>query len=260
MAASVQSIVAGVLAKDYAVQLRARGAGPGPVPELARLLGDPDPEVRLLAAYCLAETGDPSAGPALSSGIVDDDAQVAMASAKGLHAVASPPLAPSLVASLDRVHEPMVRREVALVLERIAQPPEIAAMKERWEGAAGLEREGLTVALAARGDEDARKEFADRLVASSGDERLRWLESADRVGQPWLLRALAKVLGDPTPVLRVGVDARPDLIEALRACDLALVTIAKITQAKLSFPVTGAENYTPAQLDEARRAALAQAP
>jgi HEAT repeat protein len=261
MAASVQTIVQGVLNKDYAVQTLARGAGAAPVPELVRLLGDPDAEIRELAVYCLGETGDPSAANGLAGAALDADPQVAMAAAKALRSVAGAPHSRTLLQAFDRAAEPMVRRELALVLGRIAGPPELLEMKKRWAtGTSGEAREGLTVALAGRGDDEARLEFEKRLLGSEGDDRLRWLENADLVAQPWLLPALGKILDDPTPVLRVAVDARPDLIQALRACDLALLLIAKITGARFSLPVTRAHNYTDAELDEARRLVKASKP
>ncbi len=257
----VLAIVRGVQNKDYAVQLLAKNAGSAPVPELTRLLGDPDEEVRKLAVYCLGETGDPGAARGLAGALLDDDDQVAMAAAKALHRVATPPIAPTLLQAFDRAREPAVKREAALVLGRVAGPTELLAMKQRWETAAeGQAKEGLTIALAGRGDEDAREEFVNHLLASAGPDRLRWLENAELVAQTWLLPALAEILDDKTPVLRVAVDAHPELIQALRACDLALILIAKITGARFSFPVTRAHNYTDAELDEARRLVKAAAP
>lgn len=261
MVASVQTIVQGVVKKDYGVQLLAKGSGAAPVPELVRLLRDPDAEIRQLAVYCLSATGDPSAADGLAGAVLDADPQVALVAAKALRGLAGPPLGRVLLHSFDQASEPMVRREVAIVLGRIAGPPELLAMKQRWETAPpGEAREGLTVALADRGDEDARREFEVRLLASEGDDRLRWMENADLLAQPWLLPVLGKILDDPTPLLRVAVDARPDLIQALRVCDLALILIAKITGVRFSFPVTRAHNFTPAELDEARRLVKASKP
>lgn len=261
MSVDVTAIVQGVRNKDFAVQLLAKGAGAAPVPDLVRLLADRDPEVRQLAVYCLSETGDPSAADGLASALFDADEQVAMAAAKALHALASPQVASMLLQALDRAVDPMVRREVALVLGRVAGLPELAAMRQRWRAATpGEVKEGLTVALAGRGDDDARAEFERRLLASEGQDLLRWLQHAERVAGRWLLAPLGRILDDPTPVLRVGVDARPDLIQALRACDLALILIAKIANARFSFPVTRDHNYTDAELDEARQLVKAQTP
>ena len=261
MSVDVQAIVEGVRARDYTVQLRARGAGAAPVAALSGLLGDPDEEVRQLAVHCLAETGDPSAAGGLAAALFDPDPQVAMAAARALHAFTDPSIAPALLQAYDRAAEPAVRREVALVLGRVAGSAELLAMRQRWETEASEEaKEGLTVTLARCGDDDAREAFERSLRASAGRDRLRWLQHAEFVAQRWLLPALGEVLDDQTPVLRVGVDARPDRIDALRACDLALNLIARITGARLSFPVTLARNYTDAELDEARRLVRATPP
>jgi HEAT repeat protein len=250
------SIMQGVLNKDYGVQLLAKGAGAFPVHELEALARNPDAEIRLLAVHCLRETGDPSAATGLVEAVFDPHMQVAMAAARALHTIAGPDVVARLLAAFDQSIYPAVRREAALVLGPIADSDELGAMKQRWntEGS-GEAKEGLTVALAGRGDDDARLEFNKRLLASKGDDRARWLENAELVAEPWLLSALGQILSDRTPLLRVGVDARPDLIQALRACDLALLLVAKITGARFSFPVTRDHNYTDVELQEARRVA-----
>jgi HEAT repeat protein len=266
MTAPVQSLVRrimeGVLEKDFAVQLLARGAGAAPVHELEFLVRNPDPVVRELAVYCLRETGDPSAVKGLVEAVLDPNVQVARTAARALYGFAGPSVVPSLLSAFDDVAEPKLRRELALVLGPIADPDELRAMKQRWETeGSDAAKEGLTIALAGRGDGDAQKEFEQRLLASTGrDERLRWLENAERVGDRWLLPALGQILRDRSPVLRVAVDELPDPTESLRACDLALNLIAKITRAKFSFPVTGDQNYTDAQLQEALRIAKASSP
>ncbi|HEY7725130.1 MAG TPA: HEAT repeat domain-containing protein [Anaeromyxobacteraceae bacterium] len=250
----VGAIVQGVREKDHAVQLAARGAGGAAVPALVPLLQDPDDEVRQLAVHCLAETGDPRAADGIAQALLDPEPEVALAAARALHRLATPPLAPGLLDALGRARDPLVRREIALVLGRVAGPDAAGALRDRLGREQAPEAaEGLLVALARLGDQEAQRAFEQRLLAARGLERRTWLEHAEYVARPWLVRPLEKLLGDTTPVLRVGVDARPDLIEALRVCDLALILIAALSGARFSFPVTRAKNYSAAEIDEARR-------
>jgi len=80
------------------------------------------------------------------------------------------------------------------------------------------------------------------------------IEYAEYINQPWAARALVPVLLDKSEMLRIGVDGLPGAVpEYLRACDLAVNAIAKITGATFSFPVNGRTNYTDEQLTEVRQ-------
>ncbi len=196
--------------KDYTAQLAARQAGGAAVVLLAPLITDPDEEVRQLAVYCLAETRDARAGEPLGKAVLDGDSQVAMAAARALHHVGGPRLVPELLIALPRAGEPMVRRELALVLGRFAGPdkiPELSAILARE--VTGEARQGLVAALARMGDADSRDKFARELIENDGMARKPWLELAEYIGQPWLLRPLADLLDDETPVVRVGVERPP---------------------------------------------------
>ncbi len=250
----IRAIVEGVRGKDYSVQLVARKSGGQAVPALVPLLRDPDSDVRQLAVHCLAETGDPSAADGLIEALLDPDSQVAMAAAKALHRLARVQQVDRLVDARERITDPTLRREVALILGRIGQPALVQTLRAHaGRDAAPEAAEGILVALAKLGEGEARRVFRERLLSSRGLERKAWLDYCEYIDQPWLLEPLSKVLDDPTPVLRVGVDARPDLIESLRSCDLALNLIAHLANARFSFLVNRAKNYSPAELDEARR-------
>jgi HEAT repeat protein len=261
MAIDLQALVLRVRSKDYAAQIDAKDAGAAAVPELVSLLQDPDEEVRLLAVHCLVATGDPGAATGLGWALFDADDQVAMAAVKGLHAVATPAQAKALLRAYDKSGEPLVKREAALVLGRVAADADVPEMKARWEKEADPDaKQGLCAALAKLGDPEARAAFEEGLDGSNGRGRVPWLELSEYIGQTWLLPALGRVLDDPTPVIRVAIDTRPDMLQALRACDVALVVIAQITGATFSFPVTRSQNFTPDQIDEVQIFVEAQAP
>ena len=114
--------------------------------------------------------------------------------------------------------------------------------------------EGLVAALAKLGDANAQRKFADGVEKSKDRERKRYIDDAAYIDQAWAARALAPVLADKTDMLRIGMDAMPGAVpEYLRACDLAVNVIAKITKANFTFPVNGRTNYTDAQLSEVRQ-------
>lgn len=261
MTQDISSLLDLVQKKDYAATNVAASLGAAAVPGLSGLVRDPDEEIRHLAVYCLIETADPQAAAPLGWALFDADPQVAMTAAKGFSKVATPAHTPLLLQALDRSTEPLVKREIALVLGGVAAPADIPEIKKRWEKEADPDaRQGLTAALAKLGDDDARTTFDKALRGTTGPARLRYMELAEWIHEPWLLPALTEILNDPTDILRVAVDARPDLIQALRACDLAVVLIADLTAATFTFPVTRAHNYTSSELDEVRASLSAGAP
>ncbi|WP_394838685.1 HEAT repeat domain-containing protein [Pendulispora rubella] len=240
--------------KDYGAQLVARQGGADAVDALAPLLADADEEVRELAVHCMAETGDPRAGDALVQLTVDSDPQVAMAAARAMHRLGGARSVPALLAALPRSDEPLVRRELGMAIGRFAGPGKIPDLRERLaEEQSPVAHQGILAALARMGDDPSREAFAAALSETGGMARKPWLDLAEYIEQPWLITPLGVVLDDPTPVLRVGVDARPDLIQALRACDLAVVLIAKLGAATFSFPVTRAKNYSAEEISEVKR-------
>jgi hypothetical protein len=106
------------------------------------------------------------------------------------------------------------------------------------------------VSLARLNDDAAKSEFTRRLQSSK--ERLRYLEYAQYIHAAWLLKPLQPILDDKSPMVRVGVDARPDLIQNLRACDLAVNLIYSISGRTFSFPVSSDVNYSDPQIAEVR--------
>ena len=249
-----QAIVRRIRAKDFAVQAAAASAGAAIVPSLAPLLADADEVVRELTVHCLAAVADPAAAPALAGALPDPDPQVAMAAARALEPVATPAEVPAVLRAYDREAQPLVRQQLGLVLGRCIEPGNLADIRRRWSGEPDAEaRLGLTAALAKAGEHDARAMFCDGLRASAGQVRLRYLELAEYIGRDWLLPPLSDVLDDTTDLLRVAVDARPDLIQALRACDLAAWQIVRIGGASLAFMTDRPTNYTPEQLAAIRQ-------
>jgi HEAT repeat protein len=242
-----------ILKKDPAAALLAREAGPSANPEIIELTKHQDAKVRRIALYCLDETGGADAARAMAAALKDDDPQVRGAALKGL--IHRPD--PVVYEALLRVYpgaDKVVRQQIPLILGKMGGRANPADLRRVCGAEADAEaREGCLTALASMGDPPAQMEFTERLHASKGRERARFLEYCDYIHQPWLLKPLGPVLDDTSPMVRVGVDARPDLIDSLRACDLAVNLIASIGKVSFSFPVNRMTNYTAAQIAEVKR-------
>lgn len=258
--ASANDVVRGVLAKDYGVQLAAKQLGAAAVPSLAPLTRDADAEVRELAVYCLDQASGPGVGEALVGVVGDADEQVAAAAVKALHRHVTAPLYGALLAAYDRRPSAFVLRELALVMARLRGqiPGSDLAARAKVETVPEAQ-EGLLVARARLGDAEAREVFVARLHGARGAEQRRFLEYVAYQDDPWPAKHLAPLLDDETAVLRIGVDARPDLIDTLRVCDLALVLAVTLASLRPSFPVVRAKNYGHAERDEVK-ALLARLP
>jgi len=61
--------------------------GPATLPALLSALGDPDPRLRMWAAYTLGVLGDPGAVPALIAALDDDDVGVVKWAAAALQSI-----------------------------------------------------------------------------------------------------------------------------------------------------------------------------
>lgn len=201
--------------------------GPAAAPTLLPLLGHGDPRVRALAVECLAATRSPVAARALTRALCDADLGVASSAANGLEALATPELAPELLAAFDATPDWMIRKRIALLLGRL-DGWDTHQLRERL----GREshppvREGMVAALARRGEAEARATFAALLGANEPGNGPRLLHHAEYIAQPWLLRPLLPLLDDWTPALRL-VEGAPGPAY-LRVCDRTVDLVAKLS-------------------------------
>jgi len=248
------ALVQAVRDKDFMAQITARQGGADAVDALTPLLSEPEFEVRLLAIYCIAETGQARAADALIPMTLDTNPQIAVAAAQRVHLLSTAQSVPAILRVLPDCEEPLVRRELALALGKVAGPGKIPEMREQLaRETSQLAYQGMLAALARLGDDESRKTFAHGLHDTEGMARKSWLDLVEEIGQPWLIAPLAGALGDPAPIIRIGVDALPDFPDALRACDLAVNLIAKIAARSFSFEMTDAKNYSAEELDEVKR-------
>jgi hypothetical protein len=255
---TVQTLIQEVLDKKPAAALTARALGPSANQALIALTQHADPKVRRIAAYCLDETGGADAAAAFAELVRDDDAQVRGAALQGLAHHQAAVVPQSLLDAFDASGDPYVRQQLMLIAGRL---PGVATadLRRRYDSEHNPEaKEGLVVALAGRGDPAAQAEFVRALGASRNRDRARYLDYAGAIAQPWLLPALVPILADKTPLVRIGVDGMPHLPENLRACDIAVNLIARITGHGFPFRIAGNVNYTDDQIAQVR--ALLQPP
>ncbi|MEO7331731.1 MAG: HEAT repeat domain-containing protein [Minicystis sp.] len=233
--------------------VKARAAGPAALPELFSLARHTDGEVREIALYGLDEIGDRRASPTFVEALLDPEPMVRGVAMRALHKRPDPAVYPQLLDTYDQSPEPVVRHNVALILGRLGAPPvDLDELGKRYQAEADpFAQEGLVVALAKLGDESARDRFVELLHASRGRDRLRFLEHGDYLADRWLLRPLLPLLDDPTPLRWVGADGRPGP-EQLRACDMVVNLVARISGWGFSFTIGGRINYTPGDLAEVR--------
>jgi HEAT repeat protein len=241
------------LHKERMAILEARKQGKAALSELFTLAQHEDGEVREIALYGLDEIADRKASPTFAKALLDPEPMVRGVAMRALHKRPDPDVMAELWDAYDQSPEPVIRHNVALILGRLGSPPvDLDELGKRYESEADdLAKEGLIVALAKLGDEGARQRFVDLLHASRYRDRGRFLEHCDYLNDRWILPALEPLLDDPTPLLRVGVDGLPGP-EYLRASDMALNLIARISGWGFSFPIGGRINYAPHELAEAR--------
>ncbi len=243
-----------VLALDPGALALARQAGAGAAAALRELAGRPEAPVRVLALQVLLEAGGTAAVEACLSAALDDHPQVRAVAVRGLAALLDPARAPALLDLYDRCPDPETRRQLALAYGKMDKA-DAAALKKRQEKEREPEAlEGLVAAAARLGDKDAQAEFARRLQAASSPEaRARFLEYAELIGAPWVLKALLPLLDDATPVARVGADGRGEVPEYLKARDAAVNLATAIAKRKSPFKVDAGTSYGEPEVEDVRR-------
>lgn len=218
--------------------------------ELLPLLGHADAQVRELAVECLARTGSPAAPLALVRALGDPELGVSATAAGGLATLATPDLAPALLVAFDGVADWMVRLRLAKLLGSLDgwAPPLLRKRIDREPHPAV--REAMVVALARRGEPEARAEFARWLAAAEPADSPRLVQHAEYISQPWLLRPLLPLLDDWTPGLRL-VEGLPGP-QHLRVCDLVVDLVCALSGRTFAGAPKPLTNYDLAVLEEVK--------
>ncbi len=243
-----------VLEKNRSASLRAKQLGRKANPVLLELAKHADPGVRIIAVFCLKETGGTEVFPGLIAALSDPDLQVAGAAAFALDRLYDPALAAPLLQAYVGIPHPSIRHKAALLIGRGDRKADPVELRKRMDAEKNPDAaEGCLVALARLGDKPAQEEFVRRLHASKGPVRRRFLAHGAYIGATWLLKPLLPVLDDKEELVHSGVDAKPSLDKEIRACDLAVNLAGKISGRKFSFPIQEFGVYSDPQVEEVRR-------
>ncbi len=251
MCANEPAITALALAHERRAIVLAREQGRHALPALLALCQAGDAQVREIAWQGLDEVLGPDEGQSFCAALDDTDAMVRAVALRALQRRHAGLNAGALLDERARLADPLVRHHLALLLVGLATSAQLPALQQYWQMEDDAHaREGLLVAMASLGDFDARQCLLALLDMARGRERARLLGHAQLLHASWLLPALADMLDDETPGLRIGVDGLPGP-EYLRCCDLALNLIA--AQLPGSLPFAGTHlNYVSGQLALAR--------
>ena len=248
----MQNLIQQVLDKKPAAALRAREIGPSANPELIKLTRNDDAGVRRVAIYCLKATGGQDAAMAFARLTLDQNVQVRSAALEALSLRSNDVVPHTLLQAFDQSQHPWVRQQLMLVAAKVPGVS-TAEIQKRHESEKDPEaKEGTVVALAQRGDPAGQAEFIRGLHAVKGRDLNRYLDYAEVIKAKWLLPPLIPILDDKTPLVGIGIDAKPELPDHLRACDIAVNLVAEISGHRFSFPVAGDVNYTDEQIAEVR--------
>ena len=244
-----------VSSKDPSATLLAKQLGKSATPSLIPLATNADPVVREIALRCLDQSGGSGVADVFVSAVVDDSGSVRAAAGTGLQNHLDGSIYTQLLGAFDKSGDAITRQQIALLIGRLDGArlndlqPRCSAEKDNEA------QEGCVTALARMGDRSAQAEFVRRLHSAKDRELKRYLDYVSYIHQIWAVKALAPILENKSPVLRIGVDGLPGQVpEYLRACDIALNLLVEIGGINFSFAVNGRTNYTDAQLAEARRA------
>ena len=242
-----------VLGGDAGAILLARRSRAAALPVLRELLSHAEAPARELALLGVLEAGGPEALEACRKAALDGHPQVRAAAVRALPALLDPAGAGVLLELFDRCPDGETRRGLALAYGRM-EGAAAGPLKERRarEGDARA-REGLLVAAARLGDAEAQAEFLRLMEGAAGaGERAGYLELAEYIGAPWVLKGLLPYLDDLSPVLRVGADGRGEVPEHLRVRDAAAGLAVSIGRLRISSRIEADTPWEDREVEEIR--------
>jgi HEAT repeat protein len=208
-------------------------AAADPAAALARLVGllegDPDVDVRILAAHALAESGNPRAREALQAALADSEPNVVAAAAEALGALGDPRAVRALVNLVQ--HDDFWTRSAAIValgtlgdpsavpvLGRLAADPWLGGVAARALGEIGdpaaLEALRASARLGGEPGEEAIRAAA-KIVADQRDEAVPdWLREVARQEEEALIARFQRD-GELETARLVGIVGTPGAAAAL---------------------------------------------
>jgi len=263
--------------------IRAGNCGPSPelwrygravVPPLVPYLRDPNDDVRRHVVALLKAVEDPAAVPPLLQAMADPEIEIQQRAATALYEAYDPQLIskqPSAGQTLRKSVAAGNTSAAALLLlgyaggkettDLLSQVREKSAGKKTklydWSPAVTVTLPA-NVALSLLGDEEARAALIETTANDNLDE-LRFLLSVLReVDSPRVLHAVGQALDD-TRLTGSGAPRGAD--SPRRLCDDTVNAFVDRLRLEIDFPLTDAQTYSDAQIDQVRqliRAAIPQ--
>lgn len=244
-----------IAAKDFGALDTTRLMGQQAIPSVEQAMKNKDGEVRELAVMCLNEI--PGGAPARLLVRALDDPYVAIPLRASAYLLEhhSPDILPDLFRHLDDHADESVRARVALAIGAIGDESAVPELRRRVEQPLppAIAR-NVRLALARLRQEPFLTDYLAELRAEDWKARLQALRDFEYLNRPDLVRRLAPLLDDPTPVGNVGA---PPAKEIVRICDIAVVVIAKVAKPGLRFEARHQRIFNDREIQEVR-AALAR--
>lgn len=240
-----------ILAQDWSVLDHIGGLGQDALPLLTRLMKNPDPQVRQLVVLCLEHVDGPGAADLLTEAVNDPDEQVRAYAADMLLASPHPSILPAIQVEVSRHEDPRIRSKAALLVGLLGGGRSLGILREALESEAddGV-RSSLEQALARLGDPHARGAIVVQLRSPDKKAQFQALENIEYVGDGALVREVAWLLSDSSPVT-VLMDAGTAKV-VLRTQDAAAKVIAQLLGQPFSFRLASYRVCTDAELQEVR--------
>lgn len=228
----------------------ARQQGPAALPVFRKHAADESPEVRALVLECYAQVKGEEAITSLVKGLEDEDINVRKTAVLMLHEMHGPAAAPKLREVMAQSSDVFVRGQVALILGKIGNGREAAAIKKHLPDEKNeLVAKEMTLAVARLEDGEARKKVLANLLNTNARARYDAISDFEYLANPALVTKLEPLLSDMRPVRNVGTEPYP---VSHRVCDRAVEAISALMPGRLSFKV-GFRTYTAEQIQEARK-------
>lgn len=271
LAEQLEKAIAAVRQGDYEPISQLTDRAKELVPLLARYANDPSVEVRR-EVLALVKAGDtPAAVPILIHLLADADSEVQRSAAAGLYgldpgALAKHPASAKAlaqgVAAGNTASAPAILLlgyappdAVTPVLQQLCgQGPDHRTKLEEWTPPVPV-RLAATVVLSRLGDREARRALLEATTAQDLAVRQFLLGVVRDIDSPEVLHALAAYLDDPR---LTGSGAPAGAESQRRLCDDAVNALVRRLKLKVDFPLSEAQPYLPAQIDQVR-ARLAEA-
>lgn len=250
---------------DYEPISQLTGRAKELVPLLARYANDPSVEVRREVVALVKAGNTPAAVPVLIHLLADADAEVQRSAAAGLylldpaaltkHPASAKALAQGVAAG-NTASAPAVLllgyappAAVTSALQELrSQGPESRTKLEEWLPPVPV-RLAATVALSRLGDREARRALLEATTEQDLAARQFLLGVVRDIDSPEVLHALAAYLDD-TRLTGSGAPAGAE--SQRRLCDDAVNALVRRLKLKVAFPLSEAQPYLPAQIDQVR--------